>query len=174
MQTNLALAVSPLADFTASNSADNEKAANAARLVVATQNKQATDLASAVGQADVSGSTVTQAQVDAEVAKTLGASLVAIGSAAADPTLAGKTGAPLVAAVGVLAAAVVEQVGLTVAEVVAQVGVAKLPPEPVSTAAPTAGASLSALRYTSASDWYMRSGQATAADNTVVDGLVRG
>ena len=173
VQSNLALAVSPLADFTASANADNLKAAHAARLVVATQTKQATDLTAAVGQADVSGSTVTQPQVDVEVAKTLGASLAAIGSAAADPTLAGKTGAPLVAAVGVLASAVVAQVGLTVPEVVAQVGVAKLPPEPVSTAAPTAGASLSALRYTSASDWTMRSGQATAADNTAVNGLVR-
>ncbi len=172
VQSNLALAVSPLADFTAGG-ADNLKAANAARLVVATQNRQAADLAPAVGMADVSGSTVTQPQIDVEVGKTLGAALSAIGSAAVDPTLAGKTGAPLVAAVGALATAVVAQVGLTVPEVVAQVGVAKLPPEPVSTAAPTAGASLSALRFTSASDWVMRSGQSTAVDNTPVNGLVR-
>ena len=138
VQSNLALTVSPLADFTGAGT-DNLKAAHAAQLLFATQNKQAADLVLAVGQTDVSGSLVTQPQIDAEIAKTLGASLSAIGSSATDPTLAGKTGAPLVAAVGALATAVVAQVGLTVPEVVAQVGVAKLPPEPVSPTSSTIG-----------------------------------
>lgn len=101
-------------------------------------------------------------------------SLPNIGAAAIDASLQGKTGTALRDAIAALAAAVVAQNGPTVPEAVAAIGVGKLPPDPGSTAAPAPGATLAALRYNSASDWYMRSLQSTAADNTPdADGLVR-
>lgn len=166
VQSQLGLAVSPLADFTTAANADNSKAANAARLVISTQLQQAAALAPAVGQQDLSGGTVTQANVDALVAKTLVAALPMIGGAATDPSLAGQTGAALRQAVTALAANVVTQAGPTVPEAVAAVGVSKLPPEPPASGAPEPSATLAALRYVSATEWYMRSFQSTAADNT--------
>ena len=166
VKAQLGLAVSPLADFTVAANADNEKAANAARVTVSTQKQQAVALAAAVGQTDLSGSTVTQANVDTLVVKAVAGALNMIGGSAADASLTGKTGTALASAVTALAANVVTQIGLTVPEAVTAVGVAKLPPDPPSTATPSESASLAALRYTSANDWYIRTLQSTAADNT--------
>lgn len=166
VQSQLGLAVSPLSDFAARNNADTIKAANAAMLVVQTERQQSVALAPAVGQTDLSGGTVSQAQVDAQVRTALAGALAMIGHSATDVSLAGKTGSALATAVTALATNVVTQIGLTVPEAVVAVGVSKLPPDPGSTATPTEGATLSALRYASANDWYMRSFQSTAADNT--------
>lgn len=174
VQSQLALAVSPLADFTVSGSADNVKAAHAARLTRASQTQQSAALASGVGQTDISGSAVTQDDIDELAATSLLGSLPNIGGAAIDASLQGKTGTALKDAVAALAAAVVAQNGPTVAEAVAAIGIGKLPPDPGSTAAPAAGATLAALRYNGASDWYMRSLQSTVADNTPdANGLTR-
>ena len=174
VQSQLGLAVSPLADFTSSGSADNVKAANAARLTRAAQTQQSQALAAAVNQTDLSGSAVTQDDVNELAATSVLGSLPNIGAAATDASLQGQTGTALRDAVAALAAALVAQNGPTVPEAVAAIGVGKLPPDPGTTATPTAGASLAALRYTSASDWYMRSFQATAADSTPdANGLVR-
>ncbi|HET9976745.1 MAG TPA: hypothetical protein VFQ20_04860 [Burkholderiaceae bacterium] len=179
VQAQLGLAVSPLADFTAASNADNLKAANAARVTVSTLKQQTAALTTAavttaIGQTDVSGGTVTQAHVDALVVKAVAGALTVIGGSAADPSLAGKTGTALAAAVTALATKVVTQIGLTVPEAVTAIGIDKLPPEPPSTATPSEGASLAALRYTSATDWYMRRFQSTAADNTPdANGLTR-
>ena len=87
VQTQLNLSVSPLADFTAATNAANTTAANAARLVIRTQDQQATAVASAVGQTDLSGGTVSQADIDKAVAKAVVGALPVIGAAAADPAL---------------------------------------------------------------------------------------
>ena len=166
VKAQLGLAVSPLADFTAAANADNEKAANAARVTVSTQKQQAVALAAAVNQTDLSGSTVTQANVDTLVVKAVAGALNMIGGSAADASLTGKTGTALATAITALATKVVTQIGLTVPEAVTAVGVAKLPPDPPSTATPTEGATLAALRYTAANNWYIRTLQSTAADNT--------
>ncbi len=174
VQSQLGLAVSPLADFTASSNADNVKAANAARLTRSAQTQQGQALAAAVGQTDISGVAVTQDDVDELASTSLLGSLPAIGASAIDASLQGQSGTALRDAIAALAAVVVAQNGPTVPEAVAAIGVGKLPPDPGTTATPTAGASLAALRYTSASDWYMRSFQATATDSTPdADGLVR-
>jgi trimeric autotransporter adhesin len=175
VQSQLALAVSPLADFTASANADNTTAANAARLTRAAQTRQADALTAAVGQTDLSGTVVTQEQVNVLAATSVLASLEAIGAAATDGSLQGKTGADLRTALATLAAAVVAQNGPTVPEAVASIGVSKLPIEPAApAAAPAPSGSLAALRYAGAGDWYLRSFQATAADNTPdTNGLVR-
>jgi hypothetical protein len=156
VQGGLGLAISPLADFIAAN---DTKAANAAKLVMATQGSQATALAGALSQTDLSGATVTQANLDTLVAKAVAGALPMIGgSAAATPLSASEVTA--------LAANVVAQIALTAPEAVTAIGVAKLPPEPASTASPTEGASLAALRFTNANDWSIRAFQSTVADNT--------
>lgn len=173
VQSQLGLAVSPLADFTAATNADNTRAANAARLLVSTQRQQANEVAAAVGQTDLSGATVTQADVDAAVRRALVGALPAVGAAARDPSLDGRSGNDLVTAVNALAAAVVAQVDLTAAEVVASVGIGRLPPDAPSSATPTAGATLAALRYSGPGSWTMRAFVATETDNTAANGLTR-
>jgi trimeric autotransporter adhesin len=174
VQSQLGLAVSPLADFTASGNADNT-AANAARLTLAAWSQQTDALAAAVGQTDISGTAVTRGEVERLAATSVLSSLPAVGAAAIDASLQGKTGTALRDAVAILAAAFVAQNGPTVPEAVAAIGVGKLPAEPaVPAAAPAPSGNLAALRYNGAGDWFMRSTQATAADNTPdANGLVR-
>jgi hypothetical protein len=165
VQTQLSLPVSPLADFTAAASADNAVAANAARLVRLTQVQQTAAVAAAVGQSDLSGGTVTRADIDKAVANAVMGALPAIGAAAADPALAGVSGAALQTALGTAAGGVVAGTGLTVDAVVAAVGIAKLPAD-TTAAPPEATASMAALQYTDAAHWFMHVNQATALDNT--------
>ena len=165
VQTQLSLTVSPLADFTAAASAANIVAANAARLVRLTQVQQAAAVAAAIGQSDLSGGTVTQADVDRAVANAVMGALPVIGAAAADPALAGVSGPALQTALGTAAAGVVATTGLTTGAVVAAAGIAKLPADPTA-ATPEATAGMAALQYTDANHWFMRVIQATALDNT--------
>jgi hypothetical protein len=169
LQSQLGLTVSPLADFSA-----NTKAAHAARLTRSTMSQQSGALAGAVGQTDLSGATVTQDDVDEHAARSVLAALPMIGGAATDASLQGKTGTALRDAISVLAADVVQQAGPTVTEAVAAIGAAKLTPDAVASGAPAASGSLSALRYNGPGDWYLRSFQASAADNTPdANGLLR-
>ena len=173
IQGQLGLTVSPLADFTASASAANTTAANAARLVIKAQDQAATSVAAAVGQTDLSGGTVTQADVDKAVAKAVASALPAIGASAADPALAGLTGAPLQTALNTAAATVVTGTGVSASAVVVAVGIAKLPVDATATT-PEAGAALAALQYTDANNWFMRVNQSSALDNTPdANGLLR-
>ena len=163
VQAQLNLAVSPLTNFTAATSADNTVAANAARLVVLTQTQQAAAVAAAVGQADLSGGTVSPADVDKAVAKAVAGALPAIGASAA--SLVGVTGPALQTALTTAATNVVAGTGLTPAAVVVAAGIAKLPADTTVTT-PEAGATLAALQYTDANNWFTRVNQATALDNT--------
>ena len=163
VQAQLNLAVSPLTNFTAATSADNTVAANAARLVVLTQSRQATAVAAAVGQADLSGGAVSQADVDKAVAKAVAGALPAIGASAA--SLVGVTGPALQTALTTAATNVVAGTGLTTAAVVVATGIAKLPADTTVTT-PEAGATLAALQYTDANNWFTRISHATALDNT--------
>ena len=173
VQTQLNLSVSPLADFTAATNAANTTAANAARLVIRTQDQQATAVASAVGQTDLSGGTVSQADIDKAVAKAVVGALPVIGAAAADPALAGLTGTVLQTALNGAATNVVASTGLTSSAVVVAVGIAKLPAD-VTTTTPEAGAAMAALQYTDANNWFTRVNQSTALDNAPdANGLLR-
>jgi trimeric autotransporter adhesin len=165
VQMQLNLPVSPLADFTAATSAANAVAANASRLVRLTQVQQAAAVAAAVGQSDLSGGTVTQADVDKAVAIAVTGSLPAIGAAAADPALSGVSGAALQTALGTAASGVVAGTGLTPGAVVVAAGIAKLPPDSTPTT-PEASAAMASLQYTDANHWVMRVNQSTALDNT--------
>ena len=165
VQAQLNLSVSPLADFTAATNAANTPAANAARLVVKSQDQQATAVAAAVGQTDLSGGTVSQADVDKAVAKAVVGALPVIGAAAADPALTGLTGTALQTALNTAATGVVASTGLTPAAVVVATGIAKLPAD-TTASVPEAGAALAALQYTNANNWFLRVNQSTALDNT--------
>ncbi len=173
VQAQLNLAVSPLTNFTAATSADNTVAANAARLVVLTQTQQAAAVAAAVGQADLSGGTVSPADVDKAVAKAVAGVLPAIGASAASPSLVGVTGATLQTALATAATGVVASTGLTPAALVVATGIAKLPVDATATT-PEAGAAMAALQYTDAANWFVRVNQSTALDNTPdSNGLLR-
>jgi len=174
VKTQAGLSFSPLADFTASTATDARQAATVARLVTLTQQKQTAALATVVGQADISGSTITAADVDKAVTQALLGSLPALGAASQDPSVAAATtSTELQAALGTLAQTLVDtQTGLSADNVKAIVGVAKMPPD-ASTDTPTAGATLRALTYTDANHWFYRAMEASVADNTPVGGLVR-
>ena len=92
VRSRAALALSPLAAFTAGSSADHLQAALVARLTQLTALNQAADLAAVVGTADRTGAVNTQAQVDAEIASSLIAALPSVAAATLDPALAGASG----------------------------------------------------------------------------------
>jgi hypothetical protein len=165
VQAQLNLTVSPLANFTASTSADNTVAANAARLVVLAQVQQAAAVAAALGQPDLSGGTVSQADLDKAVAKAVVGALPVIGASAASPSLVGVTGTALQTALGTAATGVVAGTGLTPASVVIAAGIAKLPVDLAATT-PEIGVAMAALQYTDANNWFMRVNQSTVLDST--------
>ena len=163
IQAQAGLSVSPLADFGGSG-AGAQQAALLARLAVQTQKALAAAMAPRLGQADVSGGTVTQADIDKAVADALRASLPALASTVADPAVSGATDvqAALVAAAADLVAT---QPTLDATEALAAVAAAKLAQAALPTT-PVDSAVLRALSYTDANNWNYRAMAATAADNT--------
>ena len=173
VQAQAGLAVSPLADFTASANADNKLAALVARLVQATTRAPADAHTGVVGQADISGATASAAEVNQQVTSAVVGALPAIAGKAAETSVNGASGAALTTAITDAAKAVVAQAGMTPDEAKAAIGAAKLPGDAaVTTAVPTA--QLTALRYSDVNNWFMRSLQNSAADNTPdAAGLIR-
>jgi hypothetical protein len=171
VQQQAGLAVSPLADFTGAG-ADNAKAANVAKLVLKTSIQQAAAVASAVGQTDVSGATITQSDLDRAVLERVTAALPVIGAAAVDPALVNLTGTAREQALTASAGTVVAGIGFTPEQARFVIGIPKIPQPPAAT--PEAGANMPALQYTDAANWFYRYNAATAADNTPdANGLLR-
>lgn len=166
VQSQAALTASPLADFTAGSDAAQREAAAVARLALLSANRQTTALADVVGQTDLSGGTVSAAQLRQVVLRDVLGALPTIAAAAADPAVRdAATPAARDAALQQAAGRVVST--LPNADPAAArwaVGVAKLPvdrtDDPVG---PTL--SLAALRYEDADNWFYRALMATAADN---------
>lgn len=173
VQSQAGLAVSPLADFTAAANADTAKAANVAKLALKTSQQQATAVAPAVGQNDVSGTAITQTDLDrAVVARVIGA-LPALGASAVDAAVRSLTGSAREQALANAAGLAVAQIGFTPEQARFEIGLPRLPQQPPS-ATPTAGAVMPALQYTDASNWFFRYNAGTAADNTVdANGMLR-
>lgn len=165
VQTQAGLAVSPLADFTATGNADNKQAALVARLVQATVLAQADTLKAVAGQADLSGGTASVAEVARQVTSAVIGALPTIAGKTAESAVSGASGAALATAIADAAKAVVAQAGMTADEAKAAIGAAKLPVD-TSTPSAAATAQLLALRYGDANNWYLRSLQNSAADNT--------
>jgi hypothetical protein len=174
VKTQAGLAFSPLSDFTASSSDEAKAAATMARLVTLTQQKQTDVLATVVGQADISGATITSGDLGKAVTSAVLGALPALSAAAQDPSVtSAATPAQLQSALANLAQALVDShTGLDATSVKAIIGAAKMPPD-TSSETPTAGATLRALTYTDADHWFYRAMQASAADNTPVSGLTR-
>ena len=174
-QTGLTVSLFSNYTLTSSTSTDAQAAANLARLLVLTSQQQATALASVVGQTDLSGGTVSQADLQASIVKALTDSLPALAAAASDPTVAAaSTPAARDAALSTLASTLIAngQAGLTPTTALAAVGISKLPPDEAAIA-PQAGATLRAFTFTDTNDWFFRAMEATAADNTPdANGLV--
>jgi trimeric autotransporter adhesin len=170
----LGLEVSPLADFTAAANSDNAKIANAAKLVLQVQRQQAAAVASAVGQTDISGAAITQTDLDRAVLAGLVEALPSIGAVASDAAVLALTGTAREQQLTAAAASVVAQLGLTPDQARFAIGLRRLPALPPQSSTPTAGASLVALQYTNAANWFMRANQSTALDNTPdANGLVK-
>jgi trimeric autotransporter adhesin len=174
-QTGLTVSLFSNYTLTASASSDSQAAANLARLLVVTSQQQATALASVVGQTDLSGGTVSRADLQASIVEALTNSLPALAAAASDPTVAAaSTPAARDAALSALASTLIAngQAGLTATTALAAVGIAKLPPDEAAIA-PQAGATLRAFTFTDSSNWFFRAMEATLADNTPdANGLV--
>lgn len=159
------LAVSPLADYTATSNADNKQAGLVARLVAATMQEQSKAVASSKGQTDISGKTISDADLAKAVRQAVASALPGIAAAATEIAAAPPT-ADLPTLLAAAAATVVAQTGLTADTVAATVGVAKLPADTSAAGTPTASATLTALRYTNADNWFFRTLESSAADNT--------
>ncbi|HEV7914966.1 MAG TPA: hypothetical protein VGP22_14455, partial [Albitalea sp.] len=166
VKAQASLALSPLADFTG-GSADARIAATVARLVTLATLKQGAAVASVIGQPDISGATVTQADLDKAVLKAVIGVLPALAGAAAEPAVVNAaTPADRLAALNTAAQTIVtEQSSLTAANAAAVVGTAKLPAD-VAAATPAAGATLRAFKYTDAKNWFYRSMESSVVDNT--------
>ena len=173
VQAQAGLAISPLADFTVAVNADNAKAANAAKLVLQTSRQQATAVAPAVGQTDVSGAVITQADLDKAALTQVIDALPSIGAAAADPAVTGLTGTAREQALTAAAGLVVAGIGFTPEQAKFVIGLPKLPPLPASST-PEASATLISIQYSNAANWFTRANMGTAADNTPdANGLIR-
>lgn len=159
------LAISPLADFTASNSADSANAAKVARLVQVTTLQQTAALATVAGTVDLSGNTISTQDVAKAVTQAVVAALPTVAQLVKDPAIANASGTALQQAVQAAAQTVVAQTGLDAATVVGQITANKAPPD-TSAVAPVAGGTLAALRWTDPNNWYYRALVASAADNT--------
>lgn len=170
VQAQAGLAISPLADFTSASNAENKQAALVARLVQATSLAQAEALKTVVGQADISGASATAGEVQKQVLSAVIGALSSIAGKASELSYGNANGAALAAAVTDAAKEVLKDAGISADEAKAAIGVGKLPPEASSSGGASsnaiASAQLTALRYTNASDWYTRSLQSSAADNT--------
>jgi trimeric autotransporter adhesin len=168
VKAQASLAVSPLADYTASPSTENRQAATVARLVSLTAQKQAEAVAGVVGQVDVSGATITQADLDEAVTMAVIGMLPSLAAAAGEPSVT-DAATPADRQAALIAAAqtlVSEHSELTSANAAAFIGVPKLPADTATSPAPEAGATLRAFTYTDAHQWFYRAMEASAADNT--------
>ena len=166
IKAQAALTVSPLADYTAASDAGNKQAGALARLVVLTTQKQTEAVASVSGQTDISGAKISDADLKKAVRQAIVFALPGLAAAVADPVIAAAKTAELPALLATAATTVVAQTGLTAETVIAAVGVAKLPADTSTVSLPTASATLTAFRYTNADNWFYRTLESSAADNT--------
>lgn len=167
IRTQAGLAVSPLADFTAGADAAQQKAATVARLALLTMNQQTNALSGVLGQTDLSGTTVTEQQLQQVVMRALLGALPALAASASDAAVReAATPANREAALAKAAQTLVtSQLGLTAETARLAAGIAKLPLD-TTNETPKATAALAAFSYRNAEDWYYRALLATTADNT--------
>jgi len=165
VKTQAGLTLSPLEDFTTGTSADQVQTRKIARLVQLTSLQQSSTLTTIVGQVDLSGAVITATDVAGQATGAMIDALPVIGAKALEPAVADATGAALQTALLAAAQAVVAQSGMTPGEAKINIGVGHLPID-TSIGSPAPSASLTALRYTDANNWYYRALESSTADNT--------
>lgn len=166
LQALAGLSTSPLDDFTAGGSSAQQQAAITSKMIQATADVQMGMLAPTLGAADVSGGTVTTADLRTALSRSIIDALPGIATLAADPAIASATGTTQDTIIQLRSLTAASQLGLTAQNAPVLIGMAKLAPEPQlqPLAAPGASISLAALRYTDASHWIYRSFSGTAED----------
>lgn len=173
VQSQLGVSASMFTDYTLGSGDDNSKAATIARLAVLTGQQQSTVIGGALGKTDITGSTITQADITAAVQRAVLDVMQDLAAAATDPAIAGA--ADRTTALQASATSIVSnQSALNAGNAVQTIGVSKLIAQDVaaSTSAsapkpvPAAGASLRMFQYTDASNWVYRGFLSTLADAT--------
>lgn len=169
VQEALGLAVSPLADFTASTAAASATAGAAARLLVVATQQQTTALATAK---DAAGNTLAAADVAKAIQQNLMTLLPAVAIAVNDPAVAqAATAAAKTAALTAAATALNTSDGLTSTSAAAAVAVARLPAAADDTsAAPAAGLTMRWFTYSDAGTYNVRVFKSTTPQSTIVNG----
>lgn len=178
------ISVSLFADYTKTRDADSASAAAGlvARTMVVTAQQQTQALASAVGEPDGSGDTISKADLDKAVSDAMAAVLpqliVAANDSGVQSACAGAaiTSAACQSAVQTQAAALLAQTGLSATTLPVLVGVSKQLSSAATdpNAAPTEGASLDFANFGDANNWSYRIFVSTAAENTPdANGLTR-
>jgi len=168
VQDKLGISSSLFANFSGQSDSASQHAATVARLLVVTIQQQTADTAAA---RDGDGKPLARAEVDAAIRQSLLAVLPSVAAAAADPAVARAASASdKAAAIQAAATQVAAEAGLTSDNLASVVSVAKLPPAPDSTEAPSAGAVLRWFSFTDAGNYSLRMFKATAQQNTVVNG----
>ena len=145
-----------------SSSLGNGNASHLARLVVLAMQDRLKALAPLLGQADLSGNKVAQADLQSDVTAGLLGALPRLAAAANDPNgVAAATPAAVDTALSKLLTALNAngQIALTSSNALAAIGAAKLPPMPAASGQATA--SLRAMSYFDASNWYFRAMEGT-------------
>lgn len=160
VQSQLGMSVSVMQDYTQSTSTESGTLAAVARLVVVTQQEQASTLSAAVGTTAIDGSVVTQADLDKLIAQRIAELLPAIVSALSDPAVqaaitAGDATA-LNTALQPLADNIVSSGGITTEAVATLVGVNNQVASSTDAPVTTAGATLHTLNFGTAKSWFRR------------------
>jgi hypothetical protein len=161
------LSGSLLADYTAATDPAATAARLLARLAVITTQQQTTALAGVLEQRDLSGSTITTADVQNAIAISLLDVLPALGAAVTDPAVTDATDKE--AALRATATDIVtNQSALTAATAVAKIGVARLVATATnaSSTTPVADLFMRAFTWADVNNWFWRGMAANAADAT--------
>lgn len=173
VQTQAGLAMSPLDNFLQTDDEASAHANFAARLILLTQLQQAQALAALVGEDDVAGNPIDQADIDAAIREAALAALPTIGARASDLAMLEQSEPDAVQqALADAADALVADAGLTADSAPVLIGLDDLPANTASE--PEAEASLRALTFSDPNTWFYRTLLSTEEDATPDDdGMVR-
>ncbi len=167
LRAQAGLALSPLANYNLDASAAGRSAAALARVVQLAQLQQDQKLAPAVvDKTDLSGATISAADLERQLRARLLLQLPALAAAAADSSVvAAPDAAARLAAIDKVARDAADALAPTADEVRQTIGAAKLPSEGASDA-PSAGVSLRQFQFTDRDHWFYRALEQSAADDT--------
>ena len=171
LKSQTGLNVSLFEDFTKSTTADSQTAGTLARMLVVTAQQNSDAIKSTIGSAAIDGTVVKAADIDRLVRARLIEILSKVLAALADPEIvAATTPAAKEAAIQAQTTVLLAVPGnaITTASVATLVGIANQTAavSTVAVSTPVAGMTLRNLNFTDASNWFVRTFTASAAQNT--------